>query len=145
MNEAIWKQLSEEHQKIKDKEKYYLTHEVSIEYVVQELKAALGDQFISYTANAHDIDVKFKGGISEFKTMMKIMFDYDYKPRSKPVGEKFTEFSCWWDHKDLATDEPKFWIWFTSSVCTRVQIGTEMLPAREAAVYEIVCGNEEAA
>lgn len=145
MNEAIRKQLSEEHQKIKDKEKYYLQHEANIELIIEVLQVALGDQFLDYTANAHDIDVKFKGGYSEFKTMMKVMFECDYKPRTKPTGTKFTEFSCWWDHKESASDNPKFWIWFTSTQCTRVQTGTEMLPPREAAVYEIVCGDEEAA
>jgi hypothetical protein len=56
-----------------------------------------------------------------------------YEPSNRPGDEPETTFSCYWEHTELET---KFWLYFTSTVCTRVKVGTEMV---ERDIYETVC------
>jgi len=85
--------------------------------------------FDSYCTN-----LTFNGTAEDLNTFFKIMRSEGFTPRERP-SEVQTSFSTSWTRGE---DEDKLRIWtcFYSTVCERVQVGTEMV---EQPIYEIRC------
>ena len=108
---------------------FYHRNKVQIGLVAESLKKVnvlraecTSDSFdLSITGDTHMLNATF----AAFRKM-------GYEPDKRPE-EKVATFSCYWDHPDL---EARFWLYFTSTVCQRVKVGTE---TKEVDVYETVC------
>jgi hypothetical protein len=90
------------------------------------------DLDVQFTFRDGDIDLSFTGDGERLTRVWVLLRKNGYTPSSRPeVGE--TSHCCFWDQKGYS----RFWMSFSSSVCKRVQIGTEM---KEVPVYETQCG-----
>ena len=85
--------------------------------------------FDSYSTN-----LAFSGTPEDLNTFFKVMRAEGFTPRERP-SEAQTSFSTAWTRGE---DEDKLRIWscYYSTVCQRVQVGTEMV---EQPIYEIRC------
>jgi hypothetical protein len=77
------------------------------------------------------IDLTFTGNSDKLGRVWGILRRHGYSPGSRPEAGK-TSFAAFWSCEDSS---PLFMI-FTSSVCKRVQVGTEL---KEVPIYETRC------
>jgi hypothetical protein len=80
------------------------------------------------------IDISGSGDKAMLILAFKLLRAEGYTPSRRPEA-KDTYFSTYMRHDDL--DRRSIWFTFSSTVCKRVQVGTEM---KEVAVYEVQCG-----
>lgn len=81
----------------------------------------------------HCIDLSITGDKHVLKAIFGAFRKLGYEPNTRPGNKNEPTFSCYWEHPELAT---KFWLYFTSSKCTRVKVGTE---TKEIDIYETRC------
>jgi len=79
------------------------------------------------------LDISLAGNHKVFKTMWKALRDLGYNCNDKPKDKRFSSWSGYWTKNDT---DLTIWVSFSSTVCTRKQVGTKMV---EQAVYETVC------
>ncbi|MCK4900200.1 MAG: hypothetical protein KAS38_15575 [Anaerolineales bacterium] len=116
----------------RDKRQYFEDHREDVLTVATELK--LGNALIRAQSTADSIDLHISGTAQELKQCFRAFRTLGYAPSSRPTETKLASFTCMFTHPDKKV---QFWINFTSTVCKRVKIGTEMI---ESNVYETVCG-----
>jgi len=95
--------------------------------VVQELENLGFDAMVS----GKQIDFSGTGDKPMLVAAFKVLRSYGFEPGSRP-GEKDTTYATYW-----SAGEYRIWFYFCSTVCKRVQVGTEM---KEVPVYEVQCG-----
>ena len=79
------------------------------------------------------IDINMTGGKRELTGLFRTLRRAGFKPNRRPAAND-TSFTTFWGHSDPGVKE--VWVNFTSSVCKRVRVGTEM---KEVPVYEVQC------
>lgn len=101
--------------------------------VMKPLVDSLLELDIEPTFN-HEFDIQFTGDKRKLDAVLSLVrfagFTLD---DPKPPGPKDTSWSCYATHPGLTV---RIWVYFTSSVCKRVKIGTKMV---EQDIYEIGC------
>ena len=80
-----------------------------------------------------EVDIGIAGDRHTLQAVFGVFRKLGYEPSSRPGDEPSPSFSCRWNHPDL---ECRFWLYFTSTKCTRVKVGTE---TREVDLFETVC------
>ena len=78
-----------------------------------------GGYNVSLTGSRADLDIVFG-------TLRRLGLTPDSRP-----AEKDTSYCTWWRAEGF-----RLWVWFTSTSCKRVQVGTEL---KEVPVYDTVC------
>jgi len=98
------------------------------------ITAALSKVEVQSASVANDcIDINIAGDKHTLQAVFAAFRKMGYEPTDRPSNEPTSSFSCFWDHPDF---ECRFWLYFSSTKCTRVKVGTE---TREVPLYETVC------
>jgi len=87
---------------------------------------------LDFSLNDGDINFWFSGDGEKLKAVWALLRRNGYVPSERPEPGK-TSVTTFWTQAEF----PRFYMSFTSSVCKRVQVGTEM---REVPIYETQCG-----
>ena len=82
------------------------------------------------------LEVTGSGDKAKLLALFKTMRGCGYAPRTRPTAGE-TYWSTYW-YEGESVENP-IWISFCSTVCKRVQVGTEM---KEVPVYEVRCGED---
>ena len=93
-----------------------------------------------------DLNVSFSGNKAKLLAVMRLLRRSGFSYRGDPPEANATSWGAYWvnpklDDPDYVRTTSKLWMYFTSSVCRRVQVGTQMV---EEPVYETRCGDDEA-
>lgn len=83
------------------------------------------------------LEAKGTGGRETLLAGMKALYAEGYRPYRKPSAKE-TWYGTFF-HKEGEESARSIWFNFSSNVCQRVQVGTEM---REMPVYEIQCAGD---
>jgi len=79
------------------------------------------------------VNLNITGDYAVLKAIFHAFREAGYFPSDRPNELKQPSFSCYFNRPD---HDFQFWVNFSSTVCKRVQIGTEM---KEVPIYETVC------
>ena len=122
--------LAETERQLVKKAAYYHRNKVQVNLVAEALSKL---NIISASIESSCFDISITGDKHDLKAIFAAFRKLGYEPDSRPTDEPKATFTCNWDHPGL---EARFWVYFTSTKCTRVQVRTE---TREVPVYETVC------
>ena len=124
--------LIEQEQRLSSAASWYHRNRHNVRIVATALK---GLEIQSAVICGPEVDINIMGNKETLQSIFKAMRGEGYEPSQRPNedDEPMTTFSCYWNHPD---HDGKFWIYFSSTQCRRVQIGTEM---KELPIYETVC------
>jgi hypothetical protein len=88
--------------------------------------------------NAHDgqVELSFTGDVTRLRLVWKALRAAGFKTEDHPKPKDAQFMAYWRTEGEL---ESVFWMYFTSTSCRTVQIGTKMV---EQPVYETQCGEE---
>lgn len=131
MNEGIETDLKSDKRYWRNKREYYRTHREDVIAVANELN--LGETPIRAVTTDGSIDLSVSGTHRELKECFRAFRRLGYEPSDRPTDVKLSSFNTVFTHPDKKV---RFWLFFTSTICTRKKIGTKMV---ETAVYETVC------
>jgi hypothetical protein len=84
-------------------------------------------------ATDDSIDLSVSGTAAELKECFRAFRKLGYEPNDRVEDPKFTSFNTVFTHPEKKV---RFWLFFSSTVCTLKKVGTKMV---EQAVYETVC------
>lgn len=84
------------------------------------------------------LQVNFSGNKDKLVQVIRIVRAAGLKNREAPTESK-TGFQCWYKPTDDPRAEFSLYLNFTSSVCVRVKVGTEM---KEVDIFEVKCGDD---
>lgn len=79
------------------------------------------------------VDLSITGDRHTLNAIFSAFRKLGYEPTDRPTDKPDPSFSCHWEH---TTEDARFWLYFSSSKCTRIKVGTE---TREVDLYEVVC------
>lgn len=79
------------------------------------------------------LDINVSGDFSSLKASFAALRSAGYEPNERPTERKTSSFNTYFKNP---ASEIKIWFFYSSTTCTRKQIGTEM---KEMPVYETVC------
>jgi hypothetical protein len=89
-----------------------------------------------FSAASSSIDLQFTGTADLLAKVWVVLRRHGFKPGNRPkAGEP--SYSTYWTPRAQPEGMASIWMYFTSSVCKRVQTGTKMV---ETPVYETQCG-----
>ena len=91
-------------------------------------KAGVNANGVSIDTGGYNVNVT--GSRADLDVMFGILRREGLTPDRRPV-EKDTSYCTYWRAESF-----KLWVWFTSTSCKRVQVGTEL---KEVPVYDTVC------
>ena len=82
-----------------------------------------------------EVDINITGDQQTLLAIFRAMRGEGYEPSQRPSDddEPMTSFACYWNHQ---YHDGKFWIYYASTQCRRVQVGVEM---KELPIYETIC------
>jgi len=83
--------------------------------------------------NYQCVDLNIAGDKHVLKAVFSVFRKLKYEPSTRPKEKPESSFTCFWSRDG---QELRFYLCFTSSKCSRVQIGTKMI---EQPIYETVC------
>lgn len=83
-----------------------------------------------------NLNVSFSGDAKKFAVVMRILRTSGFNTSSDRPKQGDTTWSAYFVHPSSTVH---LWMYFTSSVCKRVQVGTE---TKEVPVYETKCGED---
>jgi hypothetical protein len=86
-----------------------------------------------------DVDLHFSGDAHKLASVVRILRTAGFSTTAARPKQGDTQWSAYYHHPDCGTS---VWLYFTSSVCKRVKVGTKMV---EQDVYEVQCGDITAA
>lgn len=115
----------------KNKRRYYRDHKDDIVAVLRELKLP-ENTAISVRSSSEYIQLNVSGGPAEIKELFRTFRKLGYEPTSRPKEKPEATFSCYFNREGC----PDFYLYFTSTVCHRIKVGTETI---ERDIYEVVC------
>ncbi len=131
MLEGIKADIKSDKRYFQRKREYYKLHREDVQAVADELK--LGETPTRAVATDDSIDLSVSGTLVELKECFRAFRKLGYEPNDRPEDPKLASFNTVFTHPDKKV---RFWLFFTSTVCTRKKVGTEMV---ERDVYEVVC------
>ena len=99
--------------------------------VMEEVLKDIPITRIAFDTNS--IDISVAGDYAILKAVFAAFLKAGYKPDNRPTEEKLSSFTTYFTHPKR---ELRFYLYFTSTLCRRIKIGTKM---QEVAVYETVC------
>ena len=134
MSTAIAKGLTEDLMRVNARITWWVQNQHHFATIVPQLELLGADINVAYKS----LDVNIAGNKDTLLSVYRIMRQNGYKPNSRPEAGAAT-YSAYWDNPNA--EAPRLWIYFTSTVCHRVQTGTKMV---EVPVYEVQCGDGEA-
>jgi hypothetical protein len=82
-----------------------------------------------------DVDISFSGDASKLAAVVRILRTSGFTTNSDRPKQGDTTWYARYTHEECPTS---VWLYFTSSVCKRVKVGTKMV---EQDVYEVQCGD----
>lgn len=82
-----------------------------------------------------DIDIRFAGDAHRLAAVVRILRTSGFNTYTERPKQGDTSWSAFFEHPDCGT---KVYLYFSSSVCRRVKVGTKMV---EQDVYETQCGD----
>ncbi len=123
--------LTDQEKRVKRSASYYHRNKDKLWAVAELFKGKIEVQSATVEENCFDLNVA--GDKHVLQAVFGIFRKLGYEPSSRPSEDPATTFSCYWEHDEYET---KFWLYFTSTVCTRVKVGTEMV---QRDIYETVC------
>jgi len=100
-----------------------------VEIICRALKKA-GVNVTNVNVDSNTYNVSITGSRADLDVMFGVMRREGLTPDLRPA-EKNAEYCSYW-----RTEGFKVWVWFASTSCKRVQVGTEM---KEVPVYDTVC------
>lgn len=100
--------------------------------LVKEIKDADYEVKLTHTG----LDIVGTGDKVKLVAAFRILRRHGFCPYRRPEAKE-TYYSAYFNHDTLKS----IWFSFSSTVCQRVQVGTEM---REVPVYEVQCGQSMA-
>lgn len=109
---------------------WYHANKVEIGRVAVELKKI---EVTRACLNTDCVDLSITGDRHTLNAIFTAFRRLGYEPSDRPTKEHKPTFSCYWNHP---VEDAKFWLYFTSSKCTRIKVGTE---TKEVDIYEVVC------
>lgn len=93
-----------------------------------------------YYSHEPALNVSFYGTPQNFRNVWSTIRRAGFVPEFRPAADtKLPTFSTYFKKENFAC---KIWFCFSSSVCTRKQVGTE---TKEVPIYEVVCSESLAA
>lgn len=84
------------------------------------------------------INLSFDGDSERLQRVWKELRIAGFKPGRQAPVEPASTFSTYWTHIEKDEGYAEVWMYFSSSVCHMVQVGTKMV---EQPVYEVQCGS----
>lgn len=84
---------------------------------------------------SNEIDLNFAGDAHRLAAVVRILRTSGFTTNAERPKQGDTSWSAFFEHPDCGT---KLYLFFTSSVCKRVKVGTKMV---EQDVYETKCGD----
>ena len=130
VNKLVGAKLIEAEAHISNQAAYYHRNKAILEVVAEALKKV---NVTSAAVTTTCFDISIAGDKHTLEAVFAAFRKLGYEPTDRPDNEPKSTFSCYWDHPDF---EARFWLYFSSTKCTRVKVGTEM---KEVAIYETVC------
>jgi len=124
-------ELIEQERRVKRHASYYHRNKQQLDHVAEAFRGKIAVQSATVADDCFDLSIA--GDHHVLNAVFGVFRRLGYEPSKRPGKEPEASFSCYWEHSEY---EAKFWFWFTSTVCTRKQIGTEM---KEVPIYETVC------
>jgi len=130
MSKMVGVKLIEDQETLTSKASWYHRNRPHIEEVAQ----ALGKLEITRASlSVSEVDISIAGDRHTLNAIFAAFRGLGYEPSSRPGSEPSPSFSCRWEHPE---HDCRFWLFFSSTKCTRVQIGTT---TQEVGIYETVC------
>jgi hypothetical protein len=111
---------------------FWQTNKEKLQPILDELEQVVTVTNASVTS--HTLDLSATGGKKEFLSLFQILRSHGYSP-SYEYEEKWEMAGRFWK-KD---GQPSIWVFFCSTACKRVQVGTEM---KEVPVFEVRCDED---
>jgi hypothetical protein len=130
MHKMVGQYLIETQDSLTKKASWYHRNKDEIEAVAQSLKKL---EITRASLSTDEVDVSIAGDRHTLNAIFSAFRGRGYEPSSRPSDKPESTFSCRWEHPD---HDCRFWLFFTSTKCTRVKVGTE---TREVDIYETVC------
>jgi len=100
-----------------------------VDAICKALKKA-GVNINCVSVDSYHYNVKITGSRADLDVMFGILRRAGLTPNARPA-EKDSSYCTWWRAEGF-----EMWVFFASTSCKRVQIGTEL---REVPVYDTVC------
>jgi hypothetical protein len=94
----------------------------------------LGEMTAHVWADHSDINVSLSGNTADLTKFFRLMRSNGFVPDFRPKDAQ-NVFNTWFRHEDGT----QFYLSFSSTVCRRVQVGTQMV---ETPIYETVCSDD---
>jgi mRNA degradation ribonuclease J1/J2 len=91
-------------------------------------KAGVNINYVNIDSSGYNVSIT--GSRADLDVMFGVLRRENLTPDQRPA-EKNTGYCCFW-----RTEGFKLWVWFTSTSCKRVQVGTKL---EEVPVYDTVC------
>lgn len=113
------------------KRKFYTEHKAEIARVATFLRAH-EVPVMRASINTSSCDVSVTGTFTDLKASFSAFRKAGYEPSTRPEKVE-SSFSTYFKKAD---SELKFWLNYSSTICKRVKVGTEM---KEMPIYETVC------
>lgn len=110
---------------------YYVTHRDHIEMLLADFPHA---ENTTPTVDTTSLDIAVHGDKEVLRDVMAYLFKHGLHPNEKPE-ENETNYATYW-YPQYPEITFKVWLNFTSTVCKRVQVGTETV---ERPIYEVQC------
>jgi hypothetical protein len=114
------------------KRNYYKTHKVDVQAVATEFNLP-ENAVVNATSGVDDINLRISGGPDTLKAIFHAFRTLGYEPSNRPGIKPESSFTTYFKHP---AKEVVFYLSFSSLICKRVKIGTEM---KEMPIYETVC------
>jgi len=90
------------------------------------------DLRVTFSIQEGEINLGFTGNANTLGLVWNVLRRYGYQPGCRPNKSEPT-FYTWWTKEGAS----RIWMSFSSTVCRRVQVGTQTV---EQPIYEIHCG-----
>lgn len=100
-----------------------------VEAICRALKKA-GVNVTNVNVDSYIYNVSITGSRADLEVMFGVLRREDLTPDARPV-EKQAGYCTYWRAEGF-----KIWVWFESTSCKRVQVGTEL---KQVPVYDTVC------
>ena len=105
----------------------YIKNKAWYDLLASDLAKAGADMFMEGT-----IDVRATGSKETLVAIIRVLRKHGWETDAKPVDNE-PSFMAFYGHED---SEFRVWFNFSSTVCRRVKVGTEL---KEVPIYEVVC------
>lgn len=130
----IDKQIDEQMEYIAAQARWWANNSHHYESAIEDLVLIGAEVRLSFTG----IDVTMTGGKNELRLLFKFLRKNGFAPTHRPTEKDKSYWGAFF-YKNLPDEDLKpLWVSFSSNVCKRVQVGTEM---KEVPVYEVQCSD----